>query len=206
MIRRGLIISALMSAAAIVAASALASPPPPATSPVTKVLPAQKSPEVIAAGKAAFVDVARVLQSPRCQNCHPAGDAPLQTDHGVRHAQNITRLGTDAGLACTTCHQGHNSEAVGVPNGPPGAPDWKLPPDDMPMVFEGKTLRVLCEQEKNPETNGHKTLDELVDHVENAPLVLWAWQPGGKRTLPPLTHAQFVAAFRTWVASGGACP
>ena len=32
------------------------------------------------AGKKAFLDVARVLQSPRCMNCHPVGDAPLQTD------------------------------------------------------------------------------------------------------------------------------
>src|SRR5882724_5506461 len=29
---------------------------------------------------AAFLQLYRVLTSPRCQNCHPAGDAPLQGD------------------------------------------------------------------------------------------------------------------------------
>ncbi|MDB5215372.1 MAG: hypothetical protein JWO86_3299 [Myxococcaceae bacterium] len=157
-------------------------------------------------GKTAFVDVARVLQSPRCMNCHPAGDAPLQTDKSRPHAMNITRASVDAGLACGTCHQERNSEAIGVKGGPPGAPRWGLPPMEMPMVFEGKSLTALCEQLKNPETNGHKDFAALLEHVDHDPLVLWGWQPGGKRTLPPLPHADFVAAFKLWSASGGACP
>ena len=43
------------------------------------------------------------------------------------------------------------------------------------------------------------------------PLVLWAWNPGLRpdgtmRTLPPLTHAEFVAATRRWVEAGTPCP
>lgn len=159
-----------------------------------------------AAGKKAFLDVARVLQSPRCQNCHPVGDAPLQTDRGRPHAMNITRTSVESGLACGTCHQERNSEAIGVPGGPPGAPRWGLPPKETPMVFEGKTPTALCEQLKNPEANGHKSLAALFEHVDHDPLVLWGWQPGGKRTTPPLTHDEFVVAFKTWVASGAACP
>jgi hypothetical protein len=189
---------------ALASLSALASandPPPVATQKSAN----PKSTDVIAAGKAAFVDVARVLQSPRCMNCHPAGDAPLQTDHAQRHAMNVTRMSVDAGMLCTTCHQDRNSEAVGVFGGPPGAPDWKLPADDMPLVFQGKSVTALCEQMKNPDTNGHKDFAALLAHLDT-PLVLWGWNPGGKRTIPPLSHAQFVAAFKTWIASDGACP
>ena len=74
------------------------------------------------------------------------------------------------------------------------------------MVFQGKTPAALCEQLKDPARNGHRTLAQLLDHVAHDPLVGWGWSPGGKRTLPPLTRAQIVAALTTWVDSGGACP
>jgi len=158
------------------------------------------------AGKRAFVDVARVLQSPRCMNCHPAGNAPLQTDASTPHKMNISRASIAAGLPCATCHQARNSEYLGIFAGPPGAAGWGLPPADMPMVFQGKTVTQLCEQLKDPQRNGHKTMQQLIDHVDHEPLVMWGWKPGGKRTLPPLSHDAFVAAFKTWAASGGACP
>jgi len=158
------------------------------------------------AGKKAFLDVARVLQSPRCMNCHPVGDAPLQTDASRPHAMNVSRLSVDAGLACATCHRERNSEALGIPGGPPGAPKWGLPPKETPMVFEKTTPTAICEQMKDPARNGHKDFAALLEHVDHDPLVMWGWAPGGKRTLPPLSHPEFVLAFRTWLASGGACP
>jgi hypothetical protein len=158
------------------------------------------------AGKQAFATIARVLQSPRCQNCHPVGDRPLQSDRGAPHAMNISRTTVAAGVLCQACHQDRNSEAIGIAGGPPGAPHWNLPPADMPMVFQGKTAAALCEQLKDPARNGHRTLAQLLDHVSHDPLVLWGWSPGGKRTQPPVPHDQFVAAFTVWTASGGACP
>jgi len=157
-------------------------------------------PEPKEAGKAAFRDVARVLQSPRCMNCHPVGDRPLQGDDNKPHAQNISRLSVAAGMPCTTCHQDHNTD------GPPGAPKWGLPPAETPMVFQNMPVTALCEQLKNPEKNGHRSLAQLLDHVSNDALVKWGWAPGGKRTVPPLPHDKFVAAFKTWVDSNGACP
>jgi hypothetical protein len=162
--------------------------------------------EKAAAGKAAFEKVARVLQSPRCMNCHPSGDRPLQTDKSRPHAMNISRASVAAGLPCSTCHQEKNSEEVGVPGGPPGAPHWGLPAADMPLVFQGRSAHDLCEQLKDPARNGHRSFEQLLEHVTSDPLVLWGWNPGGKRTVPPLTHAEFVAAFATWVESDGACP
>jgi hypothetical protein len=158
------------------------------------------------AGRRAFADVASVLQSPRCRNCHPAGDRPLQSDAGRPHRFDIQRRTVDAGLPCAACHQERNSEALGIAGGPPGAPHWGLPPATTPMVFEGKSPRALCEQLTTPARTGGRDLAELLKHVSDDPLVRWAWSPGGTRTRPPLSHERFVAAFRTWVASGGACP
>lgn len=157
-------------------------------------------------GAQAFVDVVKVLQHPRCQNCHPAGDRPLQTDAGLPHALNISRRSVEAGLPCSTCHGEQNADVVGAVGGPPGAPHWGLPPATAPMVFEGRTPKQLCEQLKQPAATNGKDLAALLEHVSHDKLVLWGWKPGGDRTTPPLTHAEFVTAFTTWVNSGGACP
>src|SRR5918997_7040087 len=44
-----------------------------------------------AAARAAFEAAAPVFFYPRCMNCHPAGDAPLQGDDSRVHAQNVKR-------------------------------------------------------------------------------------------------------------------
>jgi mono/diheme cytochrome c family protein len=158
------------------------------------------------AGAKAFTTVARVLQSPRCMNCHPVGDRPLQGDASRPHKMFISRKSVEAGLACSACHQERNSETLGIVGGPPGAPHWGLPPAETPMVFQGKTVHALCEQLKDPAQTNGKDLPALLHHVAEDKLVLWGWSPGGKRKPPPVPHDQFVTAFRTWVASGGACP
>lgn len=187
---------ALVLAMTLVGAVALAQAPKSAAGKADKA----------AAAKAGFVEVVKVLQSPRCLNCHPSGDAPLQTDQSVPHAQNISRRTLAAGVPCSTCHQDRNSEAIGVVAGPPGAPNWNLPPAAMPMVFQGKTPTQICEQMKDPKQNNGKSLAQLLDHAEHDPIVLWGWNPGGKRTVPPLSHDAFAAAFRAWVDGDAACP
>src|SRR3954452_6074221 len=78
----------------------------------------------------AFAVVQKVLQHPRCQNCHIPGDAPLQFDDGRAHAMNVQR-GPDGngarGLGCATCHSTQNPPASYGAHMPPGAPNWKLP-------------------------------------------------------------------------------
>ena len=91
-------------------------------------------------------------------------------------------------MPCSTCHQNHNSEAIGVADGPPGAPHWNLPPADMPMVFQGKTATQICEQMKDPKQNNGKSLAQLLEHAKSDPIVLWGWSPGGKRTVPPTSR------------------
>ena len=155
------------------------------------------------AGKAAFEVVYRVLESPRCRNCHPAGDAPLQFDDGRAHAMNITRRSEKNGLTCATCHREKNGLR---PNQPPGAPNWHLPPPEAPMVFEGKTLAQLCAQLKDPAQTHGRDLAALIEHVDHDPLVRWGWDPGPGRTPVPVPHDQLLAAMKTWVAAGAPCP
>jgi hypothetical protein len=154
-------------------------------------------------GKRAFGVVHRVLLHPRCMNCHPSGDAPLQYDTSVPHGQNITRRSEQNGLACSTCHRASNGKRRGEP---PGAPNWHLPPVDMPMVFQGRAPKQLCEQLKDPRENGGKDLAALVHHVEHDALVHWGWKPGPGRAPVSVPHATFVAAMKTWVRAGAPCP
>src|SRR2546426_5000731 len=44
-----------------------------------------------AGARAAFLDVYKVLMHPRCMNCHPSGDSPLQGDDSHAHVQNVKR-------------------------------------------------------------------------------------------------------------------
>jgi hypothetical protein len=158
---------------------------------------------------AAFETVRRVLQHPRCLNCHVAGDAPRQLDLGSVHAQSVVRGpdGTGArGLPCSTCHRDANPPASYGTQAPPGAPSWRLPPPGQRMVFEGLSAVELCERLKDPRTNGGKDLAALVDHVRHDPLVRWGWAPGNGRAPVPVPHAELVAAFERWADAEAPCP
>jgi mono/diheme cytochrome c family protein len=157
----------------------------------------------------AFATVQKVLQHPRCQNCHIPGDAPLQFDEGRTHAQNVKR-GADgkgvAGMNCATCHTAANAPAAYGDVAPPGAPNWHLPPEKTKMVFKDLSGAELCGVLKNKASNGNRDLAALVEHVSHDKLVLWGWAPGGRRAPVPVSHADFVAQFKIWVAAGAPCP
>jgi hypothetical protein len=150
-----------------------------------------------------FFDVARVLQSPRCMNCHPSGNAPLQGDAPHAHKQNIQRAFLATGGSCSTCHLTKNLAGVGLP---PGAPNWTMPPAKTPMVFQGRTPAQLCRDVKDPAKNGNRTLADLLHHVRDDALVKWGWSPGGNRTTPPLAHDAFVSKMQQWIDLGAPCP
>jgi cytochrome c5 len=158
------------------------------------------------ASRAAFLQAYRVFTSPRCQNCHPAGDAPLQGDDSHPHIQNVKR-GKDGhgvyGMRCDTCHQSANLPGAHMP---PGNPKWSLPPADMKMTFVGRSPAELCRQIKDPKQNGGRSLDQLLHHVADDDLVAWGWNPGDGRTLPPLTRPETVAQMKIWIDGGAVCP
>jgi len=159
-----------------------------------------------AAAQAAFNRAWTVFNSPRCRNCHPSGDAPLQGEDSHVHIQDVQR-GADGrgvyGMRCNTCHQVANLPGA---NMPPGNPKWSLPPAHLKMVIQGETAGEFCRQLKDPAKNGQRTLAQIIEHVSSDDLVGWGWNPGDGRTLPPLDRPEFVAAMKAWVDNGAACP
>lgn len=159
-----------------------------------------------AAAAAAWQVIYGVLQHPRCLNCHPAGDAPLQGDSSLPHAQNVQRGPAGQGrygMRCDACHQESNADG---PNLPPGAPGWHLPRPGQPLVFQGRNRRELCLQLRDPARNGGKSPEQVFEHMAADPLVLWGWSPGPGRTPVPTPHDELVRALRTWVDGGCGCP
>ncbi|WP_437504987.1 hypothetical protein [Sorangium sp. So ce1099] len=195
MIRSSLVLALLLAACGGQAPGASQAPSP--------------SPANREAGLAAFETVRGVLQHPRCQNCHPAGDVPLQGDEGRLHNQYVLRGPTGHGMAgaeCTTCHGPTNPPNSFGMHVPPGvAKGWHMPPPEMKMVFVGVAPRALCEQIKDPARNGGKDMAALRVHLED-PLVTWGWNPGAGRTPIPTPYAEFVAAWETWARAGAPCP
>ena len=153
----------------------------------------------------AFMQVYKVLMSPRCLNCHPSGDVPLQGDDSHLHTM-LPKRGKDGkglyAMKCSNCHQPENTAGLHTP---PGNSNWHLPPADMKMVFQGKTPRQLAKQLMNPKQNGNKTKEKLIEHAHDA-LVVAAWDPGEGRTLPPMSHEAFAKAWITWIKKGAYAP
>jgi hypothetical protein len=164
------------------------------------------TPEV---GVAAFETVRAVLQHPRCQNCHPGGDAPLQGEKGIVHAQFVKRGPEgrgEVGQECTTCHGPANPSSNFGAHIPPGVSEgWHMPKPEMPLVFVGVAPHDLCEQMKDPKRNGGKDMAALRKHLDT-PLVLWGWKPGFEREPVSVPYEKFVAAWETWDRAGAPCP
>jgi hypothetical protein len=158
---------------------------------------------------AAFETVRQVFQHPRCQNCHPDGDAPLQGDDSHVHAQNVHR-GKDGrgkvGAECTTCHGSANPPSSYGAHVPPGSEEgWRMPAEDMKLVFVGLTARALCEQIKDRARNGGKDMAALRTHLDT-PLVRWGWSPGFGRAPVSVPRDRFLAAWEAWARAGAPCP
>ena len=153
---------------------------------------------------AAFKQIAQVMRSPRCMNCHTTTESPRQGDQKRRHDQRVMRGADGQGTAtmrCVACHQDSNSQDGYVP----GAPGWHLAP--LSMGWErARGDKALCEGLLNPKRNGNRTAKGMVIHMVNDPLVQWAWTPGTGRSLPPISQEDFHALLQLWETTGAACP
>ena len=196
----------LIAALAMHGASARQAEAPPAVPPMATALKHAADFARIrdekARSLALFNEVGKVLQHPRCLNCHPATERPTQTDAMRPHMPLVVRAdGIGApGLRCFTCHHEENFDPANVP----GNPKWMLAPAE--MAWQGKTLGQICTQLKDKDRNGGKTMAEMEEHMAKDELVGWGWHPGGNRTPVPGTQAQFGELFNAWVKSGAHCP
>jgi hypothetical protein len=153
---------------------------------------------------ALFQEAGKVIQSPRCLNCHPAGERPTQTDRMRPHQPLVVRgeggIGAPGGLVCTTCHHETNFDPAGVP----GNPKWSLAPVE--MAWQGRTLGQICNQIKDKDRNGGKDMAALIQHMAADDLVGWGWNPGAGRMPAPGTQQQFGELIKAWADAGAACP
>jgi hypothetical protein len=156
-----------------------------------------------AESKEAFIAAYKVFIHPRCLNCHPAGDVPLQGDDSRLHPQGVKRGPDGKGLYAQKCKNCHQDTHIAGEHMPPGHSGWHLPPANLKMVFEGKSPKQLAMHFKDPKFTGFKTLDKMLEHVEKEPLVLNSWTYG---TPPPLSHEEFVAKVQEWIEKGAAIP
>jgi hypothetical protein len=128
-----------------------------------------------------FAELVPVLKHDRCANCHGATD-PFR---GFYHPGAVS-----PNTLCESCHR--------------AARIWRLAPT--PSAFHGKSTRELCELwaifGPMGTTDIHIQTDELIN-------LAFIGRRGGAVTAqytqpPPLTKAEFLRAFRTWVRDGGA--
>ncbi|WP_193164288.1 Isoquinoline 1-oxidoreductase subunit [Microbulbifer hainanensis] len=157
---------------------------------------------------ALFTEAARVMQSPRCLNCHPVTRTPTQGDNLEPHQPPIVANAEGQGppgLACSTCHQTDNVRTFGDPIASvPGHHPWALAPPS--MAWQGLSVGEICEQLKDKKRNGNRTLEEIHKHLAEDGLVGWAWHPGKGRKPAPGTQQQFGALIQAWIETGAHCP
>ena len=159
---------------------------------------------------ALFEEAGKVIQHPRCVNCHPAGDRPLQGMAMRPHEPPVFRGEADFGFVGMTCYTCHGSENVSLADQAddiksiPGNPNWHLAPIE--MAWEGKSLGEICAQIKDPARNGGKTIEQIVEHMAADDLVGWGWNPGAGREPAPGTQEVFGELIRYWAETGAACP
>ena len=155
-----------------------------------------------------FDKMMSVLEHKRCTNCHPSDDVPKQGPDSHPHYFDMKRGKNNVGFEatnCGTCHQAENNPYSGVP----GAPDWSLAPHS--MRWEGLSRVEIAKSMLDPARNGGRSHTELVHHLTEHELVLWAWDPGvnargEEREKPPVPKDEYIAAVKRWFAAGAVIP
>lgn len=157
-----------------------------------------------------------VASHPRCSNCHVGPDnRPMWSGpsygrtrpHGMNVDAGESRIGAEA-LMCSTCHvtlSKPDPDANAVPHAPPRvAATWALPPAE--AEWFGKSSAYICNQLKDPERNGNRTIAEVASHLDHDAVLHWAWNPGGNREPAPHSLQEVMDALMKWAAAGTPCP
>lgn len=157
---------------------------------------------------ALFQEAGRVITHPRCMNCHPVTDRPLQGNDSHPHQPTVfateSGMGT-ASMSCSSCHGLSNFTLIGTRVGSmPGNPKWQLAPRE--MAWQGKSLGEICRQIKDPARNGGRDHAALVAHSAKDELVAWGWNPGSGREPAPGTQEIFGLLVKAWLETGAECP
>ncbi len=157
-----------------------------------------------------------VASHPRCSNCHVGPDnRPMWSGpsygktrpHGMNINAGESRIGVET-LTCATCHTTLNAPdplANAVPHTAPRvAQTWGLAPVE--AAWFGKSSAEICNQLRDPERNGDRTIREVAAHLDHDLVLHWAWNPGGNREPAPHSLQAVMDALMKWSAAGTPCP
>jgi len=163
----------------------------------------------VARSRALFTEAAKVIMHPRCMNCHPATDSPLQGNDQHTHMPPVARGDGGGGLPgnrCIACHTERNFTLMEKSSyeSIPGHPRWGVAPIE--MAWEGKSVGQICAQIKDPNRNGGRDLALLHEHISKDDLVAWGWNPGQGRNPAPGSQQRLGELVKAWIDSGAHCP
>ena len=155
-----------------------------------------------------FETMMRVLTHKRCVNCHPNDGVPRQGEDSHPHYFGMARGADNHGFEatkCQTCHQAENNDYSGVP----GTPEWSLAPHS--MRWQGLSAEEIAESMLDPQRNGQRTHEQVLHHLTDHELVLWAWEPGvdaagNPREKPPVPLDAYRKAVKQWFKDGAVIP
>jgi hypothetical protein len=79
------------------------------------------------------------------------------------------------------------------------------------MKWEGLTRVEIAQSMLDPERNGGRSPHEVMEHLTEHELVLWAWTPGidaagNPRELPPVPKEEYITAVKEWFEAGAIIP
>ncbi len=157
--------------------------------------------------RAIFGEIGKVLTHPRCMNCHPAGDHPLQGDD--RHVHMPPAWRGETGHLETNCGSCHTEQNVTLHEAAsyksiPGNPRWEIAP--LSMAWQGKSLGDICRQLKDVSRNGGRDLAALQEHIAKDDIVAYGWNPGEGRQPAPGSQETAGQLVQAWIESGAECP
>ncbi|MEO1017619.1 MAG: hypothetical protein AAFY56_07990 [Pseudomonadota bacterium] len=156
-----------------------------------------------------------VFSHPRCVNCHvgetniplwTSSDGSTTRAHGMRINAGDSRIGAET-LLCSNCHQTTNKPNTVPHAAPHTGMIWRLAPVE--FQWTNRDSLQICEQVRNPETNGGRDARGLIDHiVHDASLfgfISWGFDPGPGRSTPPGTIQTHLEDMKIWVSAGMPC-
>lgn len=161
-------------------------------------------------GLEAWSRMFEVVSHPRCANCHVGqSDRPMWSGpsygksrvHGMNIRAGESRIGVET-LLCSTCHVGTTSDQPHTPPAVDG--DWRLAPVEAAWFDRGPIE--ICNQLRNPETNGGLSFEQIAGHLGHDVVLRWAWAPGGDREPAPYSLQEHANDVLAWGAAGMPCP
>lgn len=183
-----------------------------ATSAAAEIVIAPPNEVSLQDGLSAWDRVYEVTSHPRCSNCHVGADnRPMWSGpsygktrpHGMNINAGESRIGAET-LVCSTCHALRETGINDVPHAAPQvAMNWQLAPVE--AEWFGKSSTDVCNQLRDPERNGGRSLIELAQHLDHDLILHWAWEPGGGREMAPYSLQEHIDDILAWGTAGFPC-